>query len=188
MNNFDSSHNLADVQFLRAQAPSVACRWLFPLPPVPSSSQCGALRIRSQSSSTHFLVEDMPENVGSSNYPSLFLRGGMLRERQIFEGAAASVMAPWKRHLFDVASSVDVDALSETIEGVYNTISLLGPGWLDLTALDAGSVQGEHLAAILRATAPWQEYIPGWGEALSVSEAALKRSGVDPLDALFGLI
>lgn len=189
MINIDVYHGTAVVNCLPAQAPSVACRWTHPIPSTSSSSSHGsgvALSVQqSRSSEAHFLAEDV---IGSATHPSLYLSGGALRERQIIEGVANSVTSGWKRNLFNTASLVDVDDLSATIEGVYNTISLFGPGWLDLAGLDVDLIQGEHLAAILRATVPWKEYVRGWDEALSISEIALKRSGVDPEDALFGLI
>lgn len=102
--------------------------------------------------------------------------------------AINAISEHWKQHLFDLSASTDVDALSETIEGVYDAIDRFGPGAVDLASLGSEGINGEHLAAILRATFPFQNRIPGWSCALGEAVKALQRDGVDVDDALAGLL
>jgi hypothetical protein len=94
----------------------------------------------------------------------------------------------WRRLVLDPRSSVDVDAISETVDAVYEAIDTYGSSFISFENLDPQTVQGEHLAAALRATSPWRAEVPGWHSALGVAKAALTNSGVSPDDALYGLI
>jgi hypothetical protein len=120
---------------------------------------------------------------GISNFAAAFFQA-----MQTKDIAIAELSQVWKRHLVDSHAISDVDALSETVEGVFEVISRFGPSAINLKHLDPNSIQGEHLAAVLRATAPWQEQTPGWNEAVQIAEMALRKSGIDPHDALVGLI
>jgi hypothetical protein len=93
----------------------------------------------------------------------------------------------WQRHVLNPAAPPGVDALTETVRSVYNTLAAYGPAGLSLADLTFDTVQGEHLAALLRATFRLRTQISGWRHALFVAEAALRREGVDPNDALVGL-
>ena len=70
---------------------------------------------------------------------------------------------------------------------VLEAIAKDGPTAISLTQLDATRVQGEHLATILRVTFKWRAQVPGWNSALSIAEAALRRQGIKPEEALYGL-
>lgn len=89
----------------------------------------------------------------------------------------------------DPNASDDVDAISDTIETALDLLNNFGPSFVnfDLFLSLPKSVNGEHLAAILRVTHPWSETIPGWGKMLGVAEEALREVGLDPADALMGL-
>lgn len=102
--------------------------------------------------------------------------------------AIAAFSVYWKKFLMDPRASVDVDAISESIDHIYEAIDQFGPGGIDLNNLRAQDVNGEHLAAILRATSSWKTLVPGWIDALQVAAAALKIANVDAEDALFGLV
>jgi hypothetical protein len=93
----------------------------------------------------------------------------------------------WQRYLFDPSASSDVDALTETAESVLEALTKYGPTGVSLIGLDEDNVQSEHLATILRTTYKWRSQIPGWNASLVVAAAALKRAGISPADALFGL-
>lgn len=93
----------------------------------------------------------------------------------------------WKQYVFDVQASTDVDYISETIGHAFDFLIQYGPKLLDLQNLNPEAVQGEHLAALLRATSSFQSDVPGWFSAVAVAEIALKREGVDPDAALLGL-
>ncbi|WP_156320518.1 hypothetical protein [Pseudomonas lini] len=85
-------------------------------------------------------------------------------------------------------SNVEVDDLTITAEAVLDAISEFGPKILNLSLLDSNRVQGEHLATVLRTSFDWRDNVPGWNEALLVARQALVREGVDPEDALYGLV
>lgn len=93
----------------------------------------------------------------------------------------------WQHYLLDPAAPATVAAISETIAAAYKTLSIYGPTGLSLLKLRADSVQGEHLAAVLRASFRLRNQIPGWKPALEVARTALLRQGIDPADALVGL-
>lgn len=101
--------------------------------------------------------------------------------------AISKISAFWKKFLLDPIAPNDVDAISVTVEYIFEAISQFGPGAIDLNKLAEDRVSGEHLAAILRATSTWKSLIPGWKAALHVAEIALVRVGIDPQDALVGL-
>ncbi|MGY4726867.1 hypothetical protein [Burkholderia pyrrocinia] len=102
--------------------------------------------------------------------------------------ARLSVTQKWQRLVFDSSASADVDDLSETVSAVYEAIDTFGPSVITFEFVEANTVQGEHLAAALRATSPWRDEIVGWHEALETARVALGNSGVPPEDALYGLI
>ena len=107
----------------------------------------------------------------------------------LFGGAPVYAITshPWQRYLLDPAASTDVDALSESVESVLETIDKDGPAAISLLQLDSTKVQGEHLATILRTTFRWRAQVPGWNSALAIAEAALRREGINPEEALYGL-
>ncbi len=94
----------------------------------------------------------------------------------------------WNKYLTDVNAPVDVDALTETIGYVFQTMHKYGAGAVNLCNVQSSSVNGEHLAAILRATSSVKNFTPGWTNALEVAKTALSNQGVVVEDALFGLI
>ena len=102
-------------------------------------------------------------------------------QRQLFD-------QPWKRYLFDINASTDVDTISETVESVFESLARDGPSAIDLTTISASQVNGEHLAALLRATSSWRDQIPGWDRALIVASKALELANVDPKAALAGML
>lgn len=93
----------------------------------------------------------------------------------------------WTQHLLNRHASVDVDAITETVEGVLDALAEFGPGSLHLRDFRPDAVQGEHLAAVLRASSTWKDEVSGWTEAIGVAKAALITSGADPEDVLFGM-
>lgn len=94
----------------------------------------------------------------------------------------------WKDFVMAPGSPVDVDSLTDTVDGVLDVIEDFGPEFISLHGLSAEKVNGEHLAALLRASSTWQTAVPGWDEALEVAKESLLRSGQDPEDALYGMI
>ncbi|CAJ3119801.1 Uncharacterised protein [Burkholderia pseudomallei] len=102
--------------------------------------------------------------------------------------ARVSITQRWQRFVLDPRASVDVDDLSETVDALYEAIGTFGPSVVSFEHLESNSVQGEHLAAALRATSPWRDEVAGWHTALQTARVALVNSGVAPEDALYGLI
>lgn len=101
--------------------------------------------------------------------------------------ARFSITHKWQRNVLNPQARTDVDDLSDTVDAVYEGIGIFGPTFISLENLDPHHVQGEHLAATLRATFPWREEVRGWDNALMVARTALTNVGADPDDALYGL-
>lgn len=98
------------------------------------------------------------------------------------------VTPAWMRLVMNPQASADVDSISKTVEAVFEALSVADPSSLNLAGLNANCVQGEHLAAVLRATYKWRSVVPGWEQSLAVAEEALRLQGADAHDALFGLL
>jgi len=112
---------------------------------------------------------------------------GIVRAAQAQTAAFAYFGSEWKHFVVDVAAPTDVDSISETIERVLETIVRFGPQSIDLADLPDERLNGEHLAAVLRATYVWRDTIPGWQAAVQRANEALVRAGINPFDALIGL-
>lgn len=127
-----------------------------------------------------------------ASYPPSTISFGSFYQGSLSRTAAwvqsEPVMVAWRKYVCDVAASADVDALTETAEAVLDSIQAHGPALFNLKGLHAVAVNGEHLATVLRTSFTWRDQVPGWHEALRVAEVALTQAGVDPEDALFGLI
>jgi hypothetical protein len=94
----------------------------------------------------------------------------------------------WRRQVFDPMAPNHVDALTETVEATLDYIAEFGPQTLDLQGVQNNFVHAEHLAAVLRASSTWSDQVPGWNDALRAAVAAVKSSGQDPKDVLFGMV
>ena len=97
-------------------------------------------------------------------------------------------MHNWQDHLLNPDSSVDVDAITDTVEGVLDQIADQGPESINLKEILSQPFQLEHLAAVLRVSSAWRNAIPDWDYALLVVECAIISAGLDPQDLLFGMI
>lgn len=178
----DSSHQLADVQFTVPPA-AVA---LYNDRPLPISAGVASLQKHDSSTTLFFFLRD--ETFGQRHVVYVRVSEIGSSPHRYISTANENHTLAWKRHLFDLNAPTDVDALSETVESILEVLSEHGPAAIDLTNLSDNGVQGEHLAAILRTTATWDCQTPGWLQALQVAKLALQREGVDPQDALYGLI
>lgn len=94
----------------------------------------------------------------------------------------------WRKHVVDRNALVDTDTISETVDHVFQMASRFGPSSLDFRGLRTDAVNGEHLAAALRASSSFSHMTLGWESALQVAHDAILASGADPGDALFGMI
>lgn len=113
----------------------------------------------------------------------------------------------WDAHIRNINASVDIDAISETVDSVVNVLTAEflnkqspeffdgGPATsverfedIDLSRFVADEVSAEHLCAALRVTSMGRDQITGWDHALIVARAACIREGKDPEDVLSGLV
>lgn len=84
--------------------------------------------------------------------------------------------------------AADVDSLTVTAETALEAVIAFGPGIIPVNDLDGIQIHGEQLATLLRATYSWRDEIPGWDSALDVAKLTLAEQGIDPDDALYGMI
>jgi hypothetical protein len=91
------------------------------------------------------------------------------------------------KHLHNPSAPVDVDALTETVGRLVDLVGEHGFHYLDLTTVTPSTVNGEHLAAVLRITSSNRILVKGWNHALQVARVALHQQGVNVADVLFGI-
>jgi hypothetical protein len=139
-------------------------------------------------SNTFFTTGDRLLNFGASSLISFIDSEVILRVVQAQTAAISFQASAWKHYVLSTDAPTDVDSISQTIEHVFETVVQFGPEAIDLTGIDPQKVNGEHLAALLRATFTWRDRTPGWQYGLQVARIALERSGGDPRDALIGLM
>lgn len=179
----DLSHNITDVQF--TVPPAVhASFWECPVSGKPTSLQSWQGTFQN----VRFLLEDNVLNKRVTGLTVFGEKAAFFEGMQILDASIAELAPLWTRHLFDRHASADIDSITETVDGVFEAISQLGPNAIDLRHVSPDQIQGEHLAAVLRTTAIWQDQTPGWKQAVKVAEIALKNTGIESKDALFGLI
>ena len=109
-----------------------------------------------------------------------------IRHRQ--EKAFAESTMTWKRFVFDPNASTDVDSIAETVDSVFDMIGMYGASSINFGHLDSKSVNGEHLATVLRVTSSYRDQVQGWDEALGAAIESLTIAEVDYRDALAGLL
>jgi hypothetical protein len=113
---------------------------------------------------------------------------GYAHEVECRSAEANALTEKWKTRVLNRSAAVNSNALTVTVKPIFEALTLLGAGAVDLRGLPTTEVNGVHLAVVLRATFKQRERTPGWKEALSVAREALCRDGLDEKDALIGLI
>jgi hypothetical protein len=113
---------------------------------------------------------------------------GYAHEVQCRSAEANALTAKWKTQVLNRGAAVNANALTVTVKPVFEALTLLGAGAVDLRDLSTKEVNGVHLAVVLRATYKQRERTPGWKDALAIAREALSRDGLDEKDALIGLI
>lgn len=93
----------------------------------------------------------------------------------------------WLSRVLDRTLAPTSNEITKTIRPVFELLSQFGPESVDLRHLPE-AVNGVHLAAVLRSTANELEGTEPWRQALALAQRALVLDGVDPQDALFGMI
>jgi hypothetical protein len=162
-----------------------------PLATVRSPAGFGDYR---QTAAVESIKEAVHAPATNNRYYVTFLHGsfGEKADYELMTGMMAwtffSSNEQWRRYVFDPAATTSVDALTETVEAALDFLVQYGPKAMSLTGLQPNAVQGEHLAALLRASSTWHADIPGWHEAVQVASEAVRIAGIDPADALFGMI
>lgn len=96
--------------------------------------------------------------------------------------------AGWKDRVLNCKLTVDSAELTRTAKSVMAALTKFGDEAIDLSALPADRVNGMHLAVLLRATWTRKESTKGWKTALGIARAALANQGVDPSEALIGMV
>lgn len=94
----------------------------------------------------------------------------------------------WKASLLDRTAGRRSRDLSKTVEPVMQALLALGPSAIDLRDLPLDRVNGMHLAVVLRATFTQRAQTPGWTQALSIAQAALRRDNINETSVLSGLL
>jgi hypothetical protein len=153
-----------------------------------SAAAAAALALPNQSrgeqtiSGAHFFAGTLNERVSqldSSSYKVARSKMSQVRDRYACE---------WKAQLLNPQAEVSSSALTSTLRPVVQALLELGPGGVNLSSLPVESVNGVHLAVVLRATLKRKDFTPGWDDALRVARAALAREGIDETKVLSGLI
>lgn len=145
-----------------------------------------------QQSQKYLTITDLKFSVGlipaANKKLSILDSQSYLAELNKSSAAIEKNAANWKRYIFDLSAPNDVDALSETIEAIYDAIDRYGPGSVNLATLPTTAINGEHLAAILRSTYSFRNQIIGWDHAREIAIKALQSASIDIDDALAGLL
>jgi hypothetical protein len=102
--------------------------------------------------------------------------------------AAQHVEELWKSFVIEKHAPVDTDSVAETIDRVFQMAYRFGPSSVDFRGMDSSKVNGEHLAAALRAASSFKHLALGWSNALRVAKEAILVEGGDPSDSLLGMI
>jgi hypothetical protein len=157
-------------------------------PPVLAAGAMQVRQVGSKSSDVYFVLGGDYQGSVIDRLGSFEDTIAFLIEKNSNDKAMAESTKKWKYLLLNPNSAADLDALTETVDSLFDSIEDFGAAAVDLRGLDAAQVQPDHLAAILRATATVHDQVPGWAVALKVAEDAFVSLGQDPGDALFGLI
>jgi hypothetical protein len=93
----------------------------------------------------------------------------------------------WLSRVLDRTLAPNSAELTKTVRPVFELLSQFGSESIDLRHLPE-TVNGVHLAAVLRSTADELDGTDAWRQALALAQRALLRDGLDPQDALLGMI
>ncbi len=113
---------------------------------------------------------------------------GYAREVESRANEVNAFSTQWKAQVLNRNAAVTANALTGTVKPVFQALTVLGAGAIDLRDLPAEQVNGVHLAVVLRATFKLRNRTPGWKDALAIARQALARDGLEERDALVGLI
>ena len=97
------------------------------------------------------------------------------------------LQSQWKGRVCNVRTPTNDEALFETFEIVSSLVSGSRPSDLNVRGLQADTVNGEHLVALLRASYLERANVPGWDDALTVAREALILAHLPVEDHLEGL-
>jgi len=157
-------------------------------PAAPREVLAGVSSFNSSTSISNAQFASMVGQPTTEMADSLLDSVGFKTARTAHQKEIAELAAGWKRQLLDRHAELSANALTKTVKPVFKALTLFGAGAVDLRGLSVETVNGVHLAVVLRATLTRKAQTLGWSEALSVARAALQRDGIDETDALAGLI
>ncbi len=105
----------------------------------------------------------------------------LMMERMKLESA-------WRGRILNPALSATQTELTQTAKSVMEALTKFGDEAIDLSTLPKDRVNGKHLAVLLRATWTRKQATKGWADALEAARAALANQGVNPNEALIGMV
>lgn len=94
----------------------------------------------------------------------------------------------WKKNVENVNVEADSEQLSETVSLVFSVLKVEGPEGISFKGLNEHKVNAMHLSTALRCTYSFRDEIENWYEAFEIACHACKNTGIDPQDALYGMI
>ena len=94
----------------------------------------------------------------------------------------------WKKLVLDPAAGKKSKDPTRTTEPVFDALLRVGPAAIDLRDLPEDSVNGMHLAVVLRVTFSRRNQVTGWAKALQTAIKTLKSSGANVDLILAGLL
>ena len=89
--------------------------------------------------------------------------------------------------LFKPMAACEVEEIGRTVNHVMAVIECLGPKAINLTAVEAKTLQPDHMLAVLRSTFLYRDDVLGWTYALGELKVALQAAGHEPQEVVVGL-
>ena len=93
----------------------------------------------------------------------------------------------WLQRVLNPGLDASAEELTKTTRAVFEVLARHGVSAINLRGF-GHSVNGMHLAMVLRATADDLEGDPSWQRALEYAQTALREVGIEPTEALYGLM
>lgn len=94
----------------------------------------------------------------------------------------------WRGRILNPVLPASQSELTKTAKSVMEAIAKFGDEAIDLTILPADRINAKHLAVLLRATWTRKQATKGWKDALEATRTALANQGVNPDEALIGMV
>jgi hypothetical protein len=82
----------------------------------------------------------------------------------------------------------DMEAIGQAAQSACATLAAHGPAGFDFSSLTPSACLAVPLCCVLRACSTYQAHIPSWDAGVCVAIQACELEGIDPRDALLGLL